>query len=176
MQGYIALVVSAFSLGWNVYRDIILKPRLKVTVDIRSIVTSAGSMGKYINISVVNFGPGPITLMSIYAQKWSIIRKMKRLPSFAFIMHDYENPLSSRLPKKLEMGEQVNLLLPFKEDAILARKPTHLGVSDSFGRTHWAKSKYLKEAIKDFLKDFPEVDWDTGWKEELKPKSNIKAI
>ena len=37
-----ALLVSMFSLGWNFYRDVILKPRLKVTIKISKIFEPGG--------------------------------------------------------------------------------------------------------------------------------------
>lgn len=41
----------------------------------------------------------------------------------------------------------------------MARKPTHVGIRDSFGRIHWADKGSVKEAVDTYLKDFPEVEW-----------------
>jgi len=154
----LALLVASFSIFWNIYRDILLKPRLKVRVQI-SIIIRDNSIKKdsFIDITVTNMGPGVITCEAIFARKRALFRWLQ--PPLAFIVPDYTNPLSAQLPKKLEVGEKITLLLPYEENAILATKPTHLGIRDSFIRIHWADRDSLKKAIKSYLKDFPEKKW-----------------
>lgn len=43
----LSLVVAAFSVGWNVYRDVILKARLKVSVGVSVVAGDAGSAGTF---------------------------------------------------------------------------------------------------------------------------------
>ena len=163
----IALVVSSFSIFWNIYRDILLKARLKVKVQVSEMIQPRSTQrNSFIDITATNHGPGAITCESIYARRRALFRWLR--PRYLFIIPDYTNPLSTQLPKKLEVGEKITLFLPYKEKAVLARKPTHLGIRDSFGRVHWADSNSLEEAVKTYLNDFPEE----RWKNDSKSKKN----
>lgn len=156
-----ALILAGLSILWNVYRDILLKPKLKVNIQISQLIQPGNSRSPtFIDITATNHGPGSIICESIWMKKRSFWRWLFRKKKVAFILHDYTNPLSGKLPKKLEVGEKIMLLFPHKEKMFLAYKPTHVGIMDSFGRMHWASKKSLKEAEKSYLKDFSEEKWD----------------
>lgn len=154
---FVALLVSAFALGWNIYRDVILKPRLKVHIQISNIHHGGKWQGPYIAISATNFGPGPIVCYSINIAKKSIVRFLgiSKRNKYAFVMSPYDNPYSTQIPKKIEVGEEIQLFLSMEEGALLSVNPTHVGIFDSFGRAHWASRKSLKEAKKNYFEEFP---------------------
>lgn len=105
----LALMVSGASILWNIYRDILLKPRLKVRVQI-SVIFQPGLAQResFIDITATNHGPGVITCESIFASKRVLFIRVK--PKYLFIIRDYTNPLSAELPKKLEVGDKITLL------------------------------------------------------------------
>ena len=148
-----ALVVSVFSLGWNFYRDVILKPRLKVTAAVTRVGPTERGWEDFITVSAVNLGPGSIICNGILGEKKHFLRFWKKRISF-YAIEDFNNPLSARLPKKLEVGESLMEFFNLKEDAFLSLDPTHIGVRDTFGRMHWASKKSLEKAKKDFFKEF----------------------
>lgn len=74
-------------------------------------------------------------------------------------MSPYDNPYSTELPKKIEVGEKITLLLPMVKDALLSVDPTHVGIFDSFGRAHWASRKSLKRVKKEYFEEFPKRPW-----------------
>lgn len=165
----LALIISGISIFWNIYRDILLKPRLKVRVQISKVVRQGlAPKDSFIDITAINHGPGAITCESIYARRRALFRWLT--PKYLFIIHDYTNPLSAQLPKKLEVGEKLTLLLPYGERMVLARRPTHLGLRDSFGRLHWSDSKSLREAVNTYLKDFSEEEWNNKTENKEIPK------
>jgi hypothetical protein len=149
-----ALVVSVFSLGWNFYRDVILKPRLRVTVAITNIITGAEAEGPFINVSGVNHGPGSIICNGVLGKKASWFPFHRKGPKYFYVMEGYDNLLSDRFPKKLEIGDSVNQFFPYNEESFLSINPSHIGLRDTFGRIHWASKKSLEEAKKQFLKEF----------------------
>ena len=163
----LAVIISTFSLGWNFYRDVVLKPRLKVSVRISYIVQGNNQKGPYIDLSAINLGPGVITCDSVHIAKKSklrfigstILRILDKENKYAFVVHDYSNPLSAQLPKKLEVGERMNLLFPEEEDSLLSVDPTHVGICDSFGREHWADSNSLKKAKEECFRKFSKKNW-----------------
>lgn len=169
----IALLISTFALGWNVCRDVILKPRLKVTTQIQNIFHGDKKFGPYINVEATNFGPGSITCNSVYIARKSklrflgqkVLKYFHKNNKYAFVMRDYTNPYCSKLPNKLEVGESVNLLFNINKDSLLALDPTHVGITDSFGRQHWSTKVSLKKAKKDFFKDFPKKEWESDQKD-----------
>lgn len=164
-----ALSISVFSLGWNFYRDVILKARVKVTISISNVYHGDDIRGPFVSIDVTNFGPGPITCDSIGMMKQSrlsflgrhILEVFRMQTRYAHIMYDYTNPYSSELPKKLLVGERLTLLLSMNQDCLLAFDPTHVGVHDSFGRYHYATRRSLKKAKKEFFEKFEKKPWGT---------------
>ena len=100
-----ALVVSIFSLGWNFYRDVILKPRLRVTIQISKVVRSGGDGRDFIDLSAVNLGPGSITCNGVLGPTKHFFQFWKEKKKYFYVVEDYTNPLCTRLPKKLEVGE-----------------------------------------------------------------------
>ncbi|MFH1930698.1 MAG: hypothetical protein ABIN18_03795 [Pseudomonadota bacterium] len=156
----LALTVSAFSLGWNIYRDVVLKPRMKITVKISSIVGTGVKLGPFIDISAVNLGPGRINLNSVVIKKETLISKLRHASRHAIVIHDYTNPYGAQMPKELNVGETITLLFPCEEKSFLAHRPTHVGISDTFGKIHWATRKSLRNATNGYLKDFKPVEWD----------------
>lgn len=152
----LALVVSAISLGWNIYRDIVLKARLRVTFNASSL--HGGGLQKPIETLVLtgtNFGPGAITCNMIQLEEAPLWRRLLRKKKYAVMIHDYENPLSGRLPKKLEVGEKIDLLIRWERDSFLSKPYTHIGISDSFGRVHWAPASAVEEARKTYREKYP---------------------
>jgi hypothetical protein len=143
----IALIISGISIFWNIYRDIILKAKLYVRIQISEIIGQGIHQGPYIDVAGVNHGPGSIICEAII-MKNSLWERLKKKKKYGFIQNNI-------LPKKLEVGERVNVLLPYNNNAFLSLKPCRVGIKDSFGRLHWAMRKSLKQAIKQYLKDFP---------------------
>ncbi len=64
--------IALFSLGWNIYRDIVLKPRLKITFGVRELVTpGSNEKPEFVYISATNFGPGSTTATMVHTRKTS---------------------------------------------------------------------------------------------------------
>lgn len=154
----LSLLLAGFALGWNVYRDIILKARVRVQFAIVSIVGSGQQIDKaprYLRIAVVNHGPGPVTVQTIAGQQSPLWRQLARRPQHFVVINDYSNPLSQRLPHKLELGDSLNLFLPYDRECFLAEDVTHIGVTDSYGRVHYASARDVRTAHAAFRRDFP---------------------
>lgn len=151
----VAVLVSAFSLGWNIYRDVIVKPRLKV--DIAFGQTIVGYNGQpmllskvhmpedgnhvFIILSGVNLGPGKIKCSAIYVQSKNGLYKKK----YGVTIHDTMHEVSDKLPLMIDVGESINLVLPIMKGGLLADPDVlKVGIKDSFGRIHWASKKSLK--------------------------------
>lgn len=151
----LSLMVAAFALGWNVYRDVILKPRLRVRVNISDVVGNAGRAGTFAVVQGTNFGPGDIGVEMVHGRNAPLWRRLLRCPRNFVVIHDYQNPLSGQLPTRLATGEKIDLLFEFNADCFLKAQPTHIGLRDSFGRTHWASRSEVREATKLFREDLP---------------------
>lgn len=150
-----SISVAALALGWNIYRDVILKPKLKVDFGIKKIVhqTFTEPLTKLI-ITATNFGPGRIKCSMIQFMNAPLWRRLLRKTEYAVILSDSENPMSRKLPATLEVGDQIDLILPYDKDCFLSSPCTHIGVSDFFRRVHWAPTKQVKKAREQYLKEF----------------------
>ena len=122
----ISLLIAGLSLGWNVYRDIVLKPKLKVRFQVSTLFHPALPEKTYLNITGVNHGPGRVTCNMIDV-KTVIWRGLRRIVKHGVIPGDWSNPMSGSLPKTLEVGETTTLLLPYDESCFLSGDTTHIG-------------------------------------------------
>ena len=108
----------------------------------------------FINIAATNFGPGIVNLSMIQAQYSTLWTRLSRKTKHAVIMFDYTNPMSAKLPAKVEPGDRIDLLLPYDEACFLKDELTHVGISDFYGRIHWASKKQLRTAREQWLNEF----------------------
>jgi len=141
-----ALLVGGANLGWNIYKEIALKARLRLRFNLLGIhhETFAEPISRFV-FSVTNLGPGKLKINMIQLRQVSLLRKILRKEKCAVLIHDYEHPLGGKLPYTLEVGEGMDLTFP--TDIEFMTKPfTHIGISDSFGRIHWARPKFMKKA------------------------------
>ncbi len=150
-----SLILACLSLGWNIYRDLVLKARLKVRFYIATIV-ARGQQGRsnYLVLTVTNFGPGEITCKTVCCKNRPLFVLTKKEFTQAIIIHNYLNPLSGQLPTKLKVGDTLQLLFPYDKDCFLKEQMTHIGICDSFDREHYAPTKEVKKAKRSFNKDF----------------------
>ncbi|MBO0170248.1 hypothetical protein [Vibrio parahaemolyticus] len=159
--------ISLFALGWNVYRDVVLKSRVRGSISLSKVYHSDFKSPTYISISVVNLGPNTIYLSSIYIAKLSLFRvlgqRIARLfnkgNKYAHVMWDYTNEYSSKLPISLAVGEQATFLLEATDECCLSMDPSHVGVTDTFGRFHWVNSQSLKLTKNEFFSTHSKTTW-----------------
>jgi hypothetical protein len=150
-----SLLVAGLSLGWNIYRDIVLKPRVEVSFGKR--VLHHSTLPKPVpklNLSVTNLGPGPVKFSMIQLRNATVWNRLTRTTKWAVVMHDYTEPLSARLPATVEPGDRIELLLPWDEECCMSAPYTHIRISDFFGRVHWAPCKDVRATREQWLKDF----------------------
>ncbi len=141
----LSFVVAAFSLGWNVYRDVLLKPKLRVTFLLADLVSvGTGDAEKKITLSAVNMGPGVLNLQMIHIKTSSLWRILFRMIEPGIIT--YNNPIGgSRLPCKVDVGDTATFLFDY-DAPFIQQRFTHIGIRDSFGRVHWAARRDVKRA------------------------------
>jgi hypothetical protein len=154
----LALAISLLSLGWNVYRDVILKPRVKVSFGVKSIILPGKGFETHLMVDATNHGPGDVVCKGAVIRRRSRILTIfltifRRFP-YNFIVPDWENPYCTRLPKRVAVGDSVSVIFPYDRDCFLSEKVNRIGVADSFDRLHWAPRKELTQARRQYLKDF----------------------
>lgn len=150
----ISLTIAGLSLGWNIYRDVILKPRVRVTVYKSMIGSEIIPMTEKLCISAVNYGPGSVRLRMVRFKKSTFKTRLSRSTAEGYVVHDYHNPLSGQLPKSLEVGETITLIFPWDNTNVFAESPTHIGICDSFGRDHWAKKGQVQKTLEQWRSQF----------------------
>jgi hypothetical protein len=151
-----SLIVAAISLGWNVYRDVIRKPKLAVTLMVGAIIFSKETHADRVVVTITNFGPGKTTANMLQLRKSSWWRRLLRMQRFAALIHDYSDSLSGRLPAPLDIGDRVDLTFRFAPDLFLLQDFTQLGISDPFGRVYWCKRSNYREAQRNY-RNLPEA-------------------
>jgi hypothetical protein len=149
----VSILVAAVSLGWNIYRDVIVKPKIKVTITRGSIYHPPYPEGRQrVCVSATNFGPGKTRACMLRLKQSSWWRKIFRRETDATLMPDYEDPLSEKLPKDLDIGDKVCLSFRLLPNLFIKGNSTHIGIADPFGRIHWCSRKNYKHAKELHLK------------------------
>lgn len=139
----ISAVIAGLSLGWNIYRDVVLKPKLKVKFSIRKLFTPGiDQMSQYISISATNFGKTSITIEKIC---------LKSLKKELLVFTDPQ----LGLPKELAPGKKVEFSVPYDQAKCdrLLNKSNRIGLEDSFDRIHWVKRREFKKVCQKWQKD-----------------------
>ena len=157
----LALLVSAVSLCWNVYRDVILKPRVKVAFQVVTFFRPAENdrpffqSPPFLELKVTNHGPGEVVINGAVARLVPLVRLLFAKFRYQFLIPDSNHPYCFKLPHRLAVGGQATVMFPFDKGCFLAEKPKRIGVVDSFGRTHWTSRRELKNALREYRKSFP---------------------
>src|SRR6266498_3592678 len=147
---FLSFGVSAFALGWNVYRDVYLKAKLQLSFGLLIVQpdsTFPKPMWRYA-LFATNLGPGKIKLTQVYRRRrdysiWKRIwQRITRRVRYGLVIHD-------RLPCALDMGETMDFSFAPEDCKWLARGD-QIGIADSFGRIHWCNKKYMTKATREF--------------------------
>jgi hypothetical protein len=149
-----SLLVSIFTLGWNVYRDVILKPRLRVSLMNGVITAGEANPPRRVVVTIVNLGPAKIEICGLYLRQTGWWRGVLRRRQYAFLRYDFEDALSGKIPCRLDVGEQVHLTFrytPQLSQLFLTSKFGQLGAGDTFGRYHWSTRKNYREVKEGYV-------------------------
>src|SRR6059036_3741600 len=114
----LALIGSSVSLGWNIYRDVVLKPRLKVAFGIKSMVREneehrISEMGRpFLELKGTNHGPGEVVCSGAIVKSYSFPRSLFAEFPYGFIKNpDFRHPLCSPLPsRRIAVGDNVSII------------------------------------------------------------------
>jgi hypothetical protein len=152
-----AVGTSLFSLGWNVYRDVILKPRFRVRLRIAerpSDITRQrppepwwsrnpnGAWVPYLELSVVNLGPGLVVVGAAVIKVGGTVERV----------------LAEHLGTRLEKGERIGIMLPNSDECVLDKKLRRIGIRDTFGRVRWAPRKDLDQVRREYVEGKAKID------------------
>jgi len=144
----LSLGVAAFALGWNVYRDVLLKARLRVGIATMGMFSGSEHQGWVLQLNGVNFGPGILTVASVYGRQTSPWWRFPRKTELFYVMPGPYAQYSNKLPSQLGVGEQVTLML---SPDLYAQPWTSIGLQDTFGRTHWVPRSRFRSARRRYL-------------------------
>lgn len=139
----ISTCIALFALGWNVYRDVILKPKVRVRLRISEILTPediSEERDTRVDISATNYGPGTVILETLQGKRKRLFRKTKSY----LLFHDYTDPMTNQFPCELGVGKRGTFLFPFHKGSFLSKDFNRLGIADSFSRIHWVPKKDIK--------------------------------
>lgn len=97
----LALALSFVSLGWNIYRDIILKPRLRVRFGVSQFLFPDNSVTPhFLKLSVVNLGPGDARVVAARARTRPFFLGWFDKERLSTVIHNYNDPFSPNYPQK----------------------------------------------------------------------------
>ncbi len=122
--------------------------------------------GPYVFVEALNMGPLSNRIAVVWMRKSWWDRKIKRDHTIAHINPDYGHYATTDSGARIEVGDRATFVFPYNKEVYLredgedtflneADGYAEIGVTDGYGRFHWAPKKqfiYLKEKIKtDFL-------------------------
>lgn len=123
-------ILSSFAIGWNFYRDLNERGRLRVSCYVGRMFDDVNGLdpNKYLIWNVTNIGRTPVCLTSIGGENND---------GTAFIAKN------AKVPKILQPGEYV--IESMNDFSVLNVKLKALTATDSIGRTFRAPRKQLKK-------------------------------
>jgi hypothetical protein len=140
------MLVAATSLAWNIYRDVVRKPKLRITLMVGQITHSTFKENlRRVVVTITNFGPGKTQAHMLELRKSSWWRRLLRRQTLAILIPS-DDALSGRLPASLDMGDKVALTFPFTSDLFLLKDFTQIGISDAFGKVYWCHRRDYRRA------------------------------
>lgn len=157
-----ALVISAFTLGWTIYRDVVQKPRFRTSIAVKAIYPRGHPPdGPHIFVEAINLGPIPNYLRTVSASPNWWARRIKRVP-IVHIKDDLAHWATTAPNARLDVGDRGTIVLRFTPDCFLKDDFVKVGVLDGFGRTHWAPRSELKNAQKEYRACLENLSRDNG--------------
>ena len=151
-----SLVLAAIALGWNIYRDVVYRAKLKVSL-MWGVVTIGHDREQWpyrLFVSITNFGPNDSRASMLHLRKTSLWLRIRRKTVYAMLNPDYEDPLSGKIPADIKVGEKIDLSFRPVEDIFIRKDEfTQIGITDPFGRVHWCSRKHYKMVRQKFLED-----------------------
>ena len=157
----ISLIIASITFSWVCYREFFAKPKMTGMIRVSNINEGSEVIGPFINLQFVNLGPGLCHISSLVTKKrpplWflgnKICNKLNNHTKWNVVRQNEENKYSSKLPKRLDVGETLDLYIDYNKQAFINKNFTHVGVTDSFGRCHWVNRKQFKEVQRQFNKE-----------------------
>jgi hypothetical protein len=151
-----AISISTLTLGWTIYRDAIRKPRLRVSINIKTVLQRGRTdVGPFVWLNVINFGPTPNRAHMIVLRRSWFARTFRK-SNTGIVMPDYANPYTTAVGTKLEIGDEANMPLPYDASSFLKDiEFVDVGITDTFGRVHWAPRREFEAVRQTHAEDFP---------------------
>ena len=141
-----SVLIAATSLGWNIYRDVIRRPKLHLSL-MAGQIAGTQTVERRLVVTITNHGPGKTKAQVLQLRKTSCIRRLFRKNVSAILMPDDGDSYSGRLPADLDVGDKVTLTFRSQADIFILKKEfDQIGISDPFGRSHWSSRSDYKRA------------------------------
>ena len=144
-----SLFISAVMAGWTIYRDAIQKPKFRVSIGLKTIYRAGRKTdGPHVFLEALNLGPIPnrIGMPNARLSWWERWIKRSDKAKYAFIYPDYQHTATTKAAERIEIGDIATFVFPFDSDCFLKENFSKIGVTDGYGRLHWAPRKQLRKA------------------------------
>lgn len=148
----VSVLVAGMSLGWNIYKEIGLKAKVEISLQIMKLVTPGVKVeGEFLVLSATNFGPGIVNLKTVYGRRRSFKNWISGKNKAFLFRWESSQPQFGTLPCKIEVGDELKLFFSMEiARALIEYEINEVGVCDSFGRTHFVPKKQIGELAKNF--------------------------
>jgi hypothetical protein len=144
-----SLSVSLFIAGWTVYKDVVRKPRFRVSASIKNIfVPGSKTIGPDLYVEALNMGPSENRIGLCFARPSFFDRKVRRKMS-AFIASDTTHLGNTAASQRVAVGDSVSFVFPINELSWGLEEFNQIGVSDGFGTVHWISRKAFSKTRSD---------------------------
>lgn len=154
----LALTFAAVSLRWNVYRETVLEPRVRVRGAVEMLKVK-GRVDYFLAVHIANHGPGEVVISSLaMSLSWATARLLHPSPDV---------PQNKELfPKRLAAAESTIVYVSARPGYF--GLPRRIAAVDSEGRLHWTPRGNL-----DRLKE--EIDLRQGLRKDNEPRFTVAS-
>lgn len=159
----VSAMMAVASFVWNVWSKFIYpKATVRVAISVVSFIPDDQGIGQFITVRATNYGPGPVTLHTLMTrQRAAGLRRQWRygvlnpLHNFPAEAETSIGPFGGGLPKRIEFGEDFEVYLTIRHEALRDEPIVDIGFHDIFGRHHWAPRKQVSKVRQGVAKSYP---------------------
>ena len=141
--GILSCIVAFASFTWSIFKDIFLRPRLRIRGSVSGCIENGTVTDDFLSIKIYNYGPGEITINSLVVK----VRCQHSTKTNWLTIVDgvYKNPLNKGLPMAIQHGNANAVLLELRKAVWLKEHIYKIGVGDNFGKHYWMPSNDVRK-------------------------------
>lgn len=168
----LSAIVSLAGFVWNIWSKFIYpKPTVRVSFTMVQIIeANSDYIPSVLRLSATNMGPGEVSLRNALVEfrghfyQVEGLGLLSTLDNYPIHQDTTRGYLGAGFPAKVAVGEDFSAYLVPAHERLAKGDYQRIGVTDSFGRSHWAPRRDILRALPYIREECEKagIDWRSG--------------